>query len=228
MQLHIAQDDEADSLLSRDPLALLIALVLDQQIPLERAFRSPLDLSMRLGGQLDAGAMAAMPPDEMKAIFSIKPALHRFPSSMASRVQELCRVVAQDYGGDASMIWKTARSGQELVERVAKLPGFGVQKAKIFTALLGKQMGVKPKGWQQACEPFGEAGTYRSIADIDSPGSLAAVRQYKLAMKAAAGASPSGTPSGSKANPARKGAKAKGSTSSTAAKSARPPSRSRG
>jgi len=184
--LHLSGDPEADKLLSEDPLALLIGMVLDQQIPLERAFSSPRDLRDRLGGKLDARVIAEMPPDELAAVFAERPALHRFPRSNAERVQQLCRVVIDEYGGDASRIWREALTGTELFKRVRALPGFGDQKAKIFVALLGKQLGVKPRGWQEVSEPFSGRGTTYSVADITSPASLAKVRAYKARVKAAA------------------------------------------
>jgi uncharacterized HhH-GPD family protein len=186
MALHITQDPDADALLSSDPLALVIGMVLDQQVPLERAFRAPLDLRRRLGDRLDAGEIAAMDPDELAALFSAKPALHRFPTSMAQRVQAVCALVAERHAGDASGLWSGAPDGETLVSDIAALPGFGPQKARIFVALLGKQLGVRPPGWREACAPFGEPGTARSVADIDSPDTLAQVRQAKQRIKAAA------------------------------------------
>ncbi|HUZ43366.1 MAG TPA: HhH-GPD-type base excision DNA repair protein [Acidimicrobiales bacterium] len=185
-ELHLAQHAEADRLLSEDPLALLIGMVLDQQIPLEKAFRSPLDLKERLGRDLDAADIAAMDPDRLAKLFATPPALHRFPGSMAGRVQELCRVVSEEYGNDSAAVWSTARTGEELLKRIKKLPGFGEQKAKIFTALLGKQLGVKPKGWAQAAGTFGEKGSLRSVADITGPDTLNRVRAFKKEMKAKA------------------------------------------
>ncbi|MHB1786342.1 MAG: HhH-GPD-type base excision DNA repair protein [Acidimicrobiales bacterium] len=184
--LHLSQNDAADKLLSKDPLALLIGMVLDQQIPLERAFRSPRDLKERLGGRLDPAEIAGMDPDALAKVFSIVPALHRFPASMAGRVQEVCRIVVDKYQGKASRVWTTAPDGTELMARVKALPGFGEQKARIFVALLGKQMGVSPPGWEKASEPFGAKGSFRSIADIDGPETLAKVRAYKADMKAKA------------------------------------------
>jgi len=186
MSLYLSGDEAADELLATDPLALLIGMVLDQQIPLERAFKSPFDLQERLGGTLDAAAIAAMDPDALAAVFSAKPALHRFPSSMAGRVQEVCRVVTEEYGGDAAAIWTSAADGKQLLANVRALPGFGVQKARIFIALLGKQLAVRPTGWRQVATPFGDAGTHLSIADIDSPASLEKVRRHKQQMKATA------------------------------------------
>ncbi|MGH9064470.1 MAG: HhH-GPD-type base excision DNA repair protein [Acidimicrobiales bacterium] len=182
----------ADELLARDPLALLIGMVLDQQIPLERAFRSPFDLEQRLGASLDPGAIAAMDPDRLAAVFAQPPALHRFPGSMAKRVQELCRVVVQDYEGRAEDVWRTASTGDELLARIKRLPGFGEQKARIFVALLGKQLAVSPPGWQEAARPFGTPGSYLSVADIDSPEALGRVREHKAAVKAEAKAKAAG------------------------------------
>jgi uncharacterized HhH-GPD family protein len=184
--LVLSGDPAADQLLSRDPLALLIGMVLDQQIPLEHAFHSPLDLKARMGGRLDAAEIAAMDPDELRALFAQRPALHRFPGSMASRVQELCRVLGDEYGGQADAVWSTARTGSELLQRIKALPGFGDQKARIFLALLGKQLGVRPPGWEEAAGDYGRAGTFMSVADITSPETLTKVRKYKQERKAAA------------------------------------------
>ncbi len=187
--LHLSQIDEADELLTRDPLALLVGMVLDQQIPLERAFAAPYELSRRLGRPLDAADLADADPDELGAVFSRVPALHRFPASMAKRVQAMCRLVVDDYDSDAANVWLTATDGRELLRRVSALPGFGPQKAKIFVALLGKQLGVTPPGWREASAPFGEDGSFRSIADIIDTVTRDKVREYKKAMKAAAKAS---------------------------------------
>ncbi|MST34823.1 Fe-S cluster assembly protein HesB [Acidimicrobiaceae bacterium USS-CC1] len=184
--LHLAQDDAADQLLSEDPLALLIGLVLDQQIPLERAFASPRDLRDRLGGRLSVEDIAAMDPDALAAVFAERPALHRFPAANARRVQELCRLIVDDYGGRPADIWATAADGAELYRRIRALPGFGEQKARIFIGLLGKQLGVRPPGWEQAAGKFGQPGTFLSIADIVDEESLGRVRAYKQQMKAAA------------------------------------------
>ena len=186
--LHLSGDAEADALVSRDPLALLIGMVLDQQVPIEKAFSSPAELARRLGGDgpFDAASIAAMEPDELAAVFKERPALHRFPGSMAGRVQEVCRAVAEEYANRADAIWKGVRSGDELVGRLRALPGFGEQKAKIFAALLGKQLGVRPEGWREASSPYGDPGTYLSVADIDGPESLATVRATKKAAKARA------------------------------------------
>ncbi len=186
--LHITGVDEADAVLSRDPLALLIGMVLDQQVTIEKAFSSPADLLHRLGteGPLDAAAIAAMDPEELAAMFREPPALHRYPGSMAGRVQAVCRVVADEYGNKADAIWTGVGSGAELIGRLRALPGFGEQKAKIFAALLGKQLGVRPEGWQKVTTPYGKPGSSLSVADITDPESLAKVRATKKAMKAKA------------------------------------------
>ena len=184
--LWLTGDTDADTLLSSEPLALLIGMVLDQQIPMERAFKAPYDLQRRLGGTLDAGAIATMQPDDLAAVFADKPALHRFPRSMAGRVQDVCAAVVDTYGGEASAIWTTASDGKELLAHVKALPGFGDQKARIFVALLGKQVGVRPPGWDRAAGAYGESGSFRSVADIDSPEARAKVRQFKQQAKAEA------------------------------------------
>ena len=185
LSLHIAQNPEADRLISEDPLALLIGMVLDQQITLEKAFTSPLDLKNRLGGgPLDAAEIAAMDPDKLAALFSERPALHRFPAANARRVQELCRIVVDEYGGRAAAVWEGASSGAELYRRIKALPGFGEQKARIFIGLLGKQLGVQPPGWQEAAGRFGQPGTFLSVADVVDPASLGRVRAYKRQLKA--------------------------------------------
>jgi len=184
--LHLSGDADADAVLSRDPLALLIGMVLDQQVTLEKAFSSPAELARRLGGSLDAASIAAMDPGELAAVFKERPALHRYPASMAGRVQEVCRTVAEDYGGKADAIWKGVGSGEELVGRIRSLPGFGERKSKIFAALLGKQLGVRPEGWREASAPFGDEGTFLSVADVTDGATLDKVRATKKAMKAQA------------------------------------------
>jgi uncharacterized HhH-GPD family protein len=186
LSLHIAQDAEADQLVSENPLALLIALVLDQQIPLERAFSAPRDLKDRLGGRLDAAEIAAMDPDQLAAVFSMRPALHRFPTANAKRVQELCRIVVDEYDGRPADIWEKAATGDDLYRRLLALPGFGEQKARIFVAFLGKQLSVQPPGWEEAAGRFGQPSTFLSIADIVDANSLARVRAYKQQAKQAA------------------------------------------
>jgi uncharacterized HhH-GPD family protein len=186
-KLHLALEAEADEMLSADPLALLVGMLLDQQIPLERAFVAPYRLAQRLGvRRLDVVALADHDPQALVAIFSTPPALHRFPGSMAGRVQGMCQIIRDEYAGDAAAVWRGARTGSELVTRIGALPGFGAQKAKIFAALLGKQLGVRPEGWREATGEFGQDGTYRSVADIVDDTSLGRVREYKKQMKAAA------------------------------------------
>lgn len=182
--LCLAQEPEADALLSRDPLALLIGMVLDQQIPLEWAFKGPLHITQRIGRDLDAADLAGRDPGALAKVFATPPAVHRFPGSMAGRVQQLCRVIADDYDGDAAAVWNDAKDGADLLKRVEALPGFGKQKAKIFVALLGKQLGVKAKGWREAAGEFGEAKSYKSVADIKDAKSLEKVRSFKKQMKA--------------------------------------------
>jgi uncharacterized HhH-GPD family protein len=185
-KLTLSGDPEADQLLSQDALALLIGMVLDQQIPLEWAFSGPLRLKQRLGGRLDAADIAAMDPDALAKAFAERPALHRFPAANARRVQELCRLIVDDYGGRADQVWTSARTGDELLARLRALPGFGDQKARIFAGLLGKQLGVRPPGWQEAARPFGDPGTFMSVADIVDADTLSRVRTYKQEKKAAA------------------------------------------
>ena len=186
--LHLTGDDRADELVSNDPLALLIGMVLDQQFPIERAFRGPAELVERLGISvpIDAGLIASTDPGVLVEAFARFPSLHRYPASMAARVQALCRVVRDEYGGDASSIWSTAGDGMELRARVEALPGFGAQKARIFVALCGKQLGARPPGWEEASAPYGEAGSFRSVADIVDAASLAEVRRRKQEAKARA------------------------------------------
>ncbi|MFF3288464.1 HhH-GPD-type base excision DNA repair protein [Streptomyces sp. NPDC003023] len=185
--IHLAQQPEADELLGRSPLAALVGMLLDQQIPMEWAFTGPYTLARRLGADdLDAAEIAAFDPDAFTELLVEKPAVHRYPASMAKRVQELCQFLVDEYGGDASAVWTDAPSGAELLARLKALPGFGEQKAQIFLALLGKQYGVRPEGWREAAGAYGEEDSYRSAADITGPESLARVRAYKQEKKAAA------------------------------------------
>jgi uncharacterized HhH-GPD family protein len=186
MTLSLPIDDEANKLLGSDPLALLIGMVLDQQIPLEKAFSSPYVLAQRLGHAPTAQEIADFDTEALIAIFAKPPALHRFPKAMAVRVQEVCRALVANYDGAAVNLWADADSGVELLKRIGSLPGFGKQKAQIFTALLGKQYGVQPSGWRAAAGGYGEEGSFRSVADIVDDASLAKVRAYKKEMKAAA------------------------------------------
>lgn len=180
---YLTGDEEADRLLSESPLALLIGMLLDQQVPMEWAFASPNRLRERLGGSLAADTIAQMDRDEFEAIFREKPALHRFPGSMAGRTQDLCRHLVENYDGDAKAVWADADDGTELRKRLKALPGFGDQKSKIFLALLAKRFGVTPDGWEEAAAPYGDDEP-RSVADIDSPQRLDAVREWKSAKKA--------------------------------------------
>ena len=173
---------EADELNSTNPLALIIGMLLDQQVPMEWAFTAPYRLKERLGGQLDANVMAQMDPDEFVALFKGPPALHRFPGSMGTRVQALTRQIVDEYDGDTSRIWSEAKDGDDLKRRLLALPGFGPDKTSIFIALLAKRLGVRPAGWETAAGPFAD-DTPRSVADIDSPETLARVREWKQAMK---------------------------------------------
>jgi uncharacterized HhH-GPD family protein len=153
---------------------------------MEQAFWAPYELRRRLGHDLDARELADYDPDAIVELFSRRPALHRFPKANAHRAQELCRVIVDKYDGDAARLWTEAKSGAELVSRLTQLPGFGKQKSQIFAALLGKQFGVRPKGWREATGAYGEDGVFRSVADITDETALAKVREYKKSMKATA------------------------------------------
>ncbi|MDP9396027.1 MAG: Fe-S cluster assembly protein HesB [Actinomycetota bacterium] len=192
MTLRLAQDEAADALLDRDPFALLVGMLLDQQFPMERAFAGPQLLAERMGvDRLDPVEVAARDPDAFTALMTGPPAVHRYPGSMGRRVQALAAAVRDDYDADAARIWTDASSGAELLRRLRALPGFGDQKARIFVALLGKQRGVTPPGWREAAGAYGEEGSRRSVADVVDARSLAEVREYKqLAKRAAADRSP--------------------------------------
>ena len=185
MTFSLPIDAEANKLLERSPLALLIGMVLDQQVPLEKAFSSPYVLVQRLGHEPDAAELAAFDPDALIAIFAKPPALHRFPKAMAVRVQEVCRLLVDRYDGEAANLWTGVATGKELLKRIAELPGFGKQKAQIFLALLGKQYGVRPDGWREAAGAYGPEDAFKSVADIVDAGSLLKVREYKKQLKAA-------------------------------------------
>ena len=180
--LAVTGDADADALINSDPLALLIGMLLDQQVPMEWAFRGPATLLERLGS-LDAVTIAEMEPDLLDIECRTKPAVHRYPSSMAKRIQALCQHIVDNYDGDASLLWGSATSGADLKQRLVSLPGYGDEKAMIFTAILAKRMGVAPAGWQDAAGPFSD-NTPRSVADIDGPEALATVREWKKAQKA--------------------------------------------
>lgn len=181
--LCIAQEPEADALLAREPLALLIGMLLDQQIAIEIAFKGPKKLYDRLGG-LDAHVIAGLDTDEFVALASTPPAIHRYGSMMARRVQTLCRHLVDAYDGDAAAVWlRGDPTGAEVLRRLKNLPGYGERKAKIFLALLGKQLGVRPTGWRAAAGDFGRAGSRLSAADVTSPETLLEVRAFKKRLK---------------------------------------------
>jgi uncharacterized HhH-GPD family protein len=185
--LHLAQEPDADALLGRSPLAALVGMLLDQQVPMEWAFTGPHTIAQRLGADdLDAHEIASYDPEAFAELLSTKPAVHRYPGSMAKRIQQLCQYLVEHYDGDASAVWEGVKDGRELLKRLNDLPGFGTQKAQIFLALLGKQLGVRPKGWREAAGAYGEAKSFRSVADITGPDSLTKVRAHKQEMKAAA------------------------------------------
>jgi uncharacterized HhH-GPD family protein len=185
--LTLAQNAAADELLGRDPLALLIGMLLDQQFPMERAFGAPRLLADRLGVQeLSAADIAAADPDELVRVVQGPPALHRYPGSMAARTQDLCRLLVERYGGRAENLWADVPDGASLLRRLGELPGFGAQKSKIFLALLGKQYGVTPVGWREAAGDYGLEGSRRSVADITGPETLVEVRAFKQEQKQAA------------------------------------------
>jgi uncharacterized HhH-GPD family protein len=184
--LCIAQDAAADELLGRDPLALLIGMLLDQQFPMERAFAAPRLLADRLGVEaLSAADLATADPEELVRVFQGPPALHRYPGSMAGRTQDLCRLLLERYDGRPENLWAGAPDGATLLRRLGELPGFGAQKSTIFLALLGKQYGVTPPGWREAAGNYGLEGSRRSVADINGRESLAEVRAFKQEQKAA-------------------------------------------
>ncbi|GFH38822.1 HhH-GPD-type base excision DNA repair protein [Streptomyces pacificus] len=186
-KIHLAQRPEADELLGRSPLALMIGMLLDQQVPMEWAFTGPFTIAERLGkNDLDAHEIAALDPEGFAALLSQKPAVHRYPGSMAKRIHQLCRYLVTEYDGDPAALWNDGPSGPELLGRLLDLPGFGRQKAQIFLALLGKQYGVTPEGWREAAGAYGDEGAHRSAADITGPESLARVRAHKQELKRAA------------------------------------------
>ena len=178
----VTSNPDANKLLVTDPLALLIGMLLDQQVPMEWAFLGPYTLQERLGGTLDAAAIAAMDPEDLVAVFVAKPALHRYPAAMARRTHELCQHLVDTYDGDAGKVWRGVRTGDELYRRLRALPGYGDEKAKIFMAILAKRLGKKPKGWEEAAAPFSDA-TPRSVADVASAETLAQVREFKQLKK---------------------------------------------
>lgn len=189
--LRLCFDDDGDALLSRDPFALVVGMLLDQQMPMERAFLGPLRLAqrMRTPRGLDVARIAAYDPEAFKALLSEPPAVHRFPGAMAGRIQLLAHHVVVEYAGDTEAIWRAVPTGAALHHRLLALPGYGDQKARILIALLGKQRGVRPRGWREASAPYSEPGCHRSVADVVDSASLAEVRRFKQESKAAAAAS---------------------------------------
>jgi uncharacterized HhH-GPD family protein len=192
--LWLTGDPEADALLSSDDNALLIGMVLDQQVPMEKAFSGPLVIAQRMGGQLDVTNIASMSEDEFIELCSQRPAIHRFPAAMARRIRQVCQVLTEDYDGQATNLWKDARSGDEVRANLGRLPGFGPDKAAIFTAVLGKLRGITPEGWRIAAGYYGEPDTFRSVADIVDYDSLQKVRETKKSVKAAKKASSDSDP----------------------------------
>ena len=184
MALQIAQDPAADEILTNSPFALLVGMMLDQQYPMEHAFRGPAKVVSRFGS-FEPAAIAAADPEEFAGLCSTPPAIHRFPGSMAARLQEMARIVLDEYDGDASRIWTDATDGKDLAKRLHALPGFGAQKVKIFVALLAKQLGVRPEGWEKVSGDYALDG-FRSVADVVDGASLQKVRDHKKEMKAAA------------------------------------------
>jgi len=196
MAIHITGDPAADQVLSDDPFALLVGMMLDQQYPMEHAFRGPAKVLDRFG-TLEPARIAAADPEEFATLCATPPAIHRFPGSMAARLQALAALVEEKYDGRTERLWTEAASGKELLARVMELPGFGKQKAQIFVALLAKQLAVRPEGWDVAVGAYSEEG-YRSVADVVDPASLQKVRDFKKQKKAAAKAGSVGQPAGSR------------------------------
>jgi uncharacterized HhH-GPD family protein len=182
-ELHLAQDEHADRVLSDSAFAVLAGMMLDQQFPMERAFAGPAKVFERFGS-LDPAAIAGADPEEFAALCTTPPAIHRFPGSMAARLQALAAHIVAEYDGDTARLWDEATSGKELMKRLGALPGFGKQKSQIFVALLGKQLGVRPTGWEEAAGAYAEAGSYRSVADVVDGQSLERVRAFKKEQKA--------------------------------------------
>ena len=184
MAIHITGDAAADQVLTDSPFALVVGMMLDQQYPMEHAFRGPAKVLDRFGS-FEPGAIAEADPETFAALCSTPPAIHRFPGSMSARLQELARLVVEKYDGDASRLWTEATSGKDLIKRVQELPGFGKQKAQIFVSLLAKQLDVRPEGWESVVGDYALEG-YRSVADVTDPASLQKVRDFKKEKKAAA------------------------------------------
>lgn len=183
---YLTGNPAADALLASDPNAVLLGMVLDQQVTMEKAFSGPAVIAERMGGVLDVSAIAAADPEAFVALCSQPPAVHRFPGSMAGRIQGVCQILVHDWDGEVTNLYADADTGAELKQRLMTLPGFGAQKAAIFVGLLGKQFGVTPQGWREAAGPYGVAGTHVSVADITDPASLQLVREAKRLAKAKA------------------------------------------
>jgi uncharacterized HhH-GPD family protein len=185
MALHLTGDPASDKVLDDHPFALLAGMMLDQQFPMERAFGGPAKVLERFGS-LDPADIAAADPDAFAALCSTPPAIHRFPGSMAARLQAVAALVVSEYDGHTERLWTEATDGRELIRRLQALPGFGKQKSQIFVALLAKQLDVRPDGWEQVAGAYAETGSYRSVADVVDTESLDKVRSFKKQMKAAA------------------------------------------
>ncbi len=192
-RLSLCFDDQGDALLARDPFALVTGMLLDQQMPMERAFLGPWKLAERMGTteRLDVARIAAYDPEEFAALVATPPAVHRFPGSMAGRIQGVAGHVVSEYAGDAGAIWRSVPSGDALYQRLVAMPGYGDQKSRILVALLGKQFGVRPRGWREAAGAYGDPGSHRSVADVTDKDSLLAVRSFKQQAKAAKAAAES-------------------------------------
>ncbi len=190
-RIQIAQDEKADQVLSDDPFALLSGMLLDQQFPMERAFAGPAKILERFGS-LDPSEIAAADPETFAELCATPPAVHRFPGSMAARIQALAAAIVADYDGQTDRLWLEATSGRDLLQRLQALPGFGKQKAQIFVALVGKQLDVRPEGWAEVAGDYAEDGSFRSVADVVDATSLERVRAFKKEKKRGAAASSSG------------------------------------
>ena len=190
-RIWLTGDPAADDLLTNDDNALLLGMVLDQQVAMEKAFAGPAVIAERMGGRLDVAAIGAMEEEAFVTLCSERPAVHRFPGAMAKRVRQVCQLLVAEFDGDAGNVWRGATSGADLKRRIAALPGFGAEKSTIFVAVLAKQRGVNPPGWQEAAGIFGQDG-YRSVADVVDEHSLAEVRKSKRSAKAAKKAAATG------------------------------------
>jgi uncharacterized HhH-GPD family protein len=189
VELYLTTEPEANAFVVEDPFALIVGMLLDQQIPMERAFRGPWELRNRLAAQsvdFDPCSVASLDPEALAVVVGAKPALHRFPRSMAQRISALAEALCANYGGRVSALWEGVDDAFELRQRLEALPGFGIEKASILLALLAKRFGIQPAHWREASTPFGEDGVFRSVADATSPEALERIRETKAAVKAAA------------------------------------------